>query len=739
MKKLSLRYFSLSLLFIFFFCKSENTFAQRYWNTAAKFNYNDNSYIAVAPGKELSNLSGSFTVEFWYNWEVYGAIFEKGGFSMDIYPLKNGKVVAEVNTRGNLRFSSGVSSAMDRFKWYHLACTYDSTTGLMAFYINGMLDTSATIADKGPLANNDSLFIGGHGPNYYGYFGGMLDDFRISNQALSPYEMLYDYRHPYVGYLTVNNPNFPTHFILSCCFDNQFTGPFNNLHFFDGENNFISYNVQAVDLGQHPSQTIIVNSSLNIPGGTGYVTMPTNADIELTGPMTIEAWIYPQNVTGTEEYIVDKKGGWNDPGYAIYYSLDNNVPKIRFKNNGTGIFSNSTVPLNKWTYVAATIASDNTVKIYINGLLDVTGALPFAGANTDSLYIGNILNGTSSNNFNGYIDAVRISNYAKTQSEIQKNMFNIVDITNNPQAPNSTVSIDFEYYNSPSTGNGYYNFIGTAAYSNEYYDNSPIPPVSPLLGNNYPGFPGMFTIKSSDRRIPQFNTAGYTEDDSLNISNTGKVADVKMFLALEHADLHDLQIYLFNPDGDSAMVWNQNYGELYCNSITTVFDDNSPDTLIDGRYIDFGPSVKPFSSLNQAFSGKNSQGTWRLKIVDLNNGSTGYLYGWGLKVTTATGINNKKLSPHRFELSQNYPNPFNPSTKIKYSIPNSPLPFGKGLGVRLEVYDILGREVATLVNEKQRPGNYEVTFDGAKLSSGIYFYKLQAGSFVQTKKMILLK
>ncbi len=730
---------SLALFFILIICGSNNSFAQRYWNTAAKFNYNDNSYIAVAPGSELSHLSGSFTVEFWYNWEVYGTIFEKDGFSIELYPVSNGKVVAFVNTEGFLRLSTKTSTAMDRFKWYHLACTFDSVSGTIAFYINGNLDTSATVGNKGPIPSNDTLFIGGHGPNYYGYFGGMLDDFRISNQAINPYEIIYDYRHPYVGYLYTANPNFPAHFILSCCFDDQYTGPFDNLHFFDGENNFFAYNVQAVDLGQHPSQTIITNSSLNTPYGTGYVAMPSNADIELSGPMTIEAWIYPQNATSTEEYIVDKKGGWNDPGYAIYYSLDgNNVPKIRFKNDGTGIYSNSAVPLNKWTYVAATIAQDNTVNIYINGRLDVTGALPFASANTDSLYIGNILNGTSANNFNGFIDAVRISNYAKTQAEIQKNMFNIIDISNKPQAPNSTVGIDFEYYDFPSTGNGYYyNFVGNSSYSNEYYDNSPVAPVSPMLGNNYPGFPDKFTIKSSDRRIPQFNTAGYMEEDSLDISNTGKIADVKMFLALEHADLHDLQIYLFNPGGDSAMVWNQNYGQLYCNSITTVFDDNSTDTLIDGKYIDFGPSIKPYSPINQVFAGKNSQGTWRLKIVDLNNGSTGYLYGWGLQVTTATGIKDKKLSPNKFELAQNYPNPFNPSTKIKYSIPN--VGTSRDLSVRLIIYDLLGRKVKTLVNREQRPGNYEVTFDGSKLSSGIYFYKLQAGSFIRTKKMILLK
>ncbi len=88
--------------------------------------------------------------------------------------------------------------------------------------------------------------------------------------------------------------------------------------------------------------------------------------------------------------------------------------------------------------------------------------------------------------------------------------------------------------------------------------------------------------------------------------------------------------------------------------------------------------------------------------------------------------------PMKFELSQNYPNPFNPSTIIKYSVP-------KGQLVTLKVYNMLGQEVATLVNNQQNAGNYEVTFNADKLASGIYFYTLNAGSFVSTKKMILLK
>jgi len=101
-----------------------------------------------------------------------------------------------------------------------------------------------------------------------------------------------------------------------------------------------------------------------------------------------------------------------------------------------------------------------------------------------------------------------------------------------------------------------------------------------------------------------------------------------------------------------------------------------------------------------------------------------------------TGVKNVLGSnsiPVKYELYQNYPNPFNPTTVVRYNIPAGGL-------VSLKVYDVLGREVATLVNKFQQAGNYNVEFNYAKqLSSGIYLYRLNAGNFSQTKKMILLK
>ena len=103
----------------------------------------------------------------------------------------------------------------------------------------------------------------------------------------------------------------------------------------------------------------------------------------------------------------------------------------------------------------------------------------------------------------------------------------------------------------------------------------------------------------------------------------------------------------------------------------------------------------------------------------------------GTYTFTATGVENE-TNPTGFVLSQNYPNPFNPSTSIKYTV-------GERANVTLKVFDMLGREVASLVNEVKEQGSYSVNFDAAKLASGTYVYKLTAGNFVETKKMVLLK
>jgi hypothetical protein len=116
--------------------------------------------------------------------------------------------------------------------------------------------------------------------------------------------------------------------------------------------------------------------------------------------------------------------------------------------------------------------------------------------------------------------------------------------------------------------------------------------------------------------------------------------------------------------------------------------------------------------------------------IERNGGTNGSLKKSAKLLTGITPISTS--TPDKFSLSQNYPNPFNPATKVKFDIPKQSI-------VQIKIYDLLGREIAELVNQQINPGTYEITWDASNYSSGIYFYKLTAGSFTDTKKMVLIK
>ena len=127
------------------------------------------------------------------------------------------------------------------------------------------------------------------------------------------------------------------------------------------------------------------------------------------------------------------------------------------------------------------------------------------------------------------------------------------------------------------------------------------------------------------------------------------------------------------------------------------------------------------STLGQLFVGGTGNANF--------NSHSGYWYSVNIFVDIIT---EDELLPKRFELCQNYPNPFNPVTKIKYAIP-------KPTHVRVEIYNVLGQRVRTLVNEEKQPGYYSIDFNASNLASGFYIYRLEARGFNEGKKMIVTK
>ena len=166
----------------------------------------------------------------------------------------------------------------------------------------------------------------------------------------------------------------------------------------------------------------------------------------------------------------------------------------------------------------------------------------------------------------------------------------------------------------------------------------------------------------------------------------------------------DSDIALLAAENASGRLFRQNHPNY--NILATIFKvPGMPDT------------TRPYWTVLYSDSSAN-----KIFVID---GITGQIVPIGI-----TNISTEV--PDKFVLYQNYPNPFNPSTKIRFDIPKSSL-------VKLIVYDMIGREVAVLVNSEIKPGSYEYLWDGTNLTSGVYFYRLQAEGFVQVKKMILLK
>jgi subtilisin-like proprotein convertase family protein len=330
-----------------------------------------------------------------------------------------------------------------------------------------------------------------------------------------------------------------------------------------------------------------------------------------------------------------------------------------------------------------------------------------------------------------------MSNYVKTVEDIRKAMFTSIDYGNRRSSSNLELVYGLDGSLAPTTYAGPVLTLrggsGTQFVSPAVGGGVPVTPLTRDPAS--PGsFPDGYYIRQAFKRVPASGTnAGYVED-TLNVAQSVTINDLKIFAGFNHLNESAVQLTLYAPSGDSLTFWNLDFQSAYTSGAATIFDD-AADSAMDHRYISFIPTVRPHASINTAFGGKNSAGPWRLRMSQLINGFSGYVYGWGLGFNNETLVNvadGATPVPGQYVLSQAYPNPFNPSTTIRFEVPLAS-------HVTLAVFNSIGQRVATLIDGDVPAGVHEVRFDGTRLSSGVYFYRMQSGAFIQTRKVVLVK
>jgi hypothetical protein len=300
--------------------------------------------------------------------------------------------------------------------------------------------------------------------------------------------------------------------------------------------------------------------------------------------------------------------------------------------------------------------------------------------------------------------------------------------------------------------------------------------------DNYPEFIATGTIPQDFDSLVAIHGLSFVMDQGILPWTILKTAD-SIQAAFEINDMHKAMLFSadlghYIADGHMPLHITRNYNGQYTNQTgvhsryeSSLIGDFQSQIIYDGDSLEYIENLSDFvfnmlyenyqyvdsvlyaDSVAEAYAGNHNTTTYYNKFWETAKNFTiglfqkaSYsiacvIYSEWIDAGGLTDISDDKNElPSGFNLSQNYPNPFTPSTAIKYTIP-SVIASGtkQSQFVTLKVYDLLGNEVVTLINEEKSAGSYEVNFNAAGLPSGIYFYKLQAGSFIETRKMVLLK
>ncbi len=678
-------------------CNNISVNAQHAWNTTAKFTDSD-GYISRYESS-LNSHSGQLTVECWVKPATDSSNYTILGKQQFRLMTDNGRIRVQ---SGNTTYGNS-NGRLPGGKWTHVAVTFNAATDNITVYLNGQLDKNINFT--GSLAGtNDSLITGRSG--YADNFVGELDEVRIWKTVRTQSEIQNNMR-THISWYAYNNYTSDLLYVQTFDFDVYSPGfylPYGG----------VVGTMQSTVIGTEASTSVKHNTGMYF-NGSAYLEATTANDpnISLTGPMTVELWVKP-TISGSVQNLIDLTAGGSG-GYRLYLTADN---RITWQMNHIGS-SEASLPTGVWSHITVVCqppsGGSQVCNIYINGQEDKGYNYGALTANSGQLRIG--ASQTNTSRFTGYMDELRISNYAKTEEEIRKGLHAPVLYTNRPEAPRTTVAYNFDgqVYSGTRVGSNLRSFGARFSYGSES--------SAPLIftGLEHMNTMDKFTVRNVFKRIPEEATAGFTHD-SITISEEANLQSLRVFLSVSHANPIELRVELLSPSGNSVRLVNEEYNFYTIKDLTTIFDDKSALKISDYDVRDLSPVIAVNTSFD-SFYNKNAAGVWRLRITDLANGNTGVLHSWGLQMET-TPYNSdvarygEEDGKHIFQV---YPNPGNGRFKLNTTTAGT-----------LTIYNMMGQTISST-----RIAAGQSYTDLSWAPAGNYLFEYRTAHTVSRKKIVL--